>query len=115
MTDLLAPDKTVTARAAITALRRDGRSPKQIARALGLRPSVVSEVVRALARQRDAGDPSPDGGGGSEARGWPLAGCWVNRNWANRLSVDGHPEWPRGDGEPRGCDGLATVVVARAL
>ena len=89
---------------AVRDLRREGRSPKEISRALGARPSVVAEVVRLLAREAAPGSPPPEP---------EVVGCWVNTDWHNKLIVDGHLEWPRGDGVARGCDGLATVVVAR--
>lgn len=89
---------------AIRHLRREGLSPKEISRTLNVPPSIVAGVVRALAREASAGTPAPDDA---------LAGCWVNADWHNKLIVDGHPEWPRGDGASRGCDGLVTVLVAR--
>ncbi len=57
MTEATVLDESV--RSAVRDLRRDGRSPKEIARALHLRPSVVSHVVQVLARERDAVDRSP--------------------------------------------------------
>lgn len=82
-------------------LRERGSSPKEIARSLGIRPAVVSPLLRQLAIER-AGDPSEP----------PLVGCWVNQGWSEELEVAGHPEWPRG-ASSNGCVGLATVVVAR--
>jgi hypothetical protein len=64
----------------------------------------VAEAVRLLAREAAAISPPPEP---------EVVGCWVNADWDNGLMVDGRPEWPRGDGVARGCDGLATVVVAR--
>ena len=46
-------------------LRQRGRTPKEIARVLGLPPAAVAPLIRAVA----AAQPK------SEA---PLAGCWVN-------------------------------------
>ena len=89
---------------AVRDMRREGRSPKEISRALGARPSAVAEAVRLLAREAAATSPPPEP---------EVVGCWVNTDWHNELMVDGHPEWPRGDRVARGCDGLATVVVAR--
>ena len=89
---------------AVRDLRREGRSPKEISRALRARPSAVAEAVRLLAREAAPSSPPT---------GPEVVGCWVNADWHNELIVDGHPEWPRGDGVARGCDGLATVVVAR--
>ena len=88
---------------AVCDLRQKGASPKEISRALGARPSVVAEAVRMLARAAAEGSSAPE----------PEVRCWVNTDWHNQLIVDGHPEWPRGDGVARGCEGLATVLVAR--
>lgn len=85
----------------VRALRAQGRSPKEIARALGTRPDVVVPIVRQLAAEQDA-----------EAGDFALVGCWVNQGWDGGLGVDGHPEWPRG-GNQSDRSGLVTVVVAR--
>ena len=89
----------------VRALRRQGYSPKEIARALHMPPAAVAPLVRAIAA--DAGADSP----ASEPA---LAGCWVNSEWASGLTVDGHPGWP---GLPPAADfgpaGLVTVVAAR--
>jgi len=76
-------------------------SPKEIARSLGIRPAIVSPLVRRLAAQSAAEAPEP-----------ALVGCWVNQGWSEELGVTGHSEWPRGE-PSHGCTGLATVVVAR--
>jgi len=89
---------------AVRDLRREGRSPKEIARALGGRPCVVAEAVRMLAREAAESSPAPKP---------EVARCWVNTDWHNEVIVEGHAEWPRGDGVARGCDGLVTVLVAR--
>ncbi len=86
----------------IRQLRGQGRSPKEIARALGIRPAVVSPLLRQLAVESAADAPEP-----------ALVGCWVNQGWSHELGVTGHPEWPRGS-PSQGCWGLATVVVALA-
>jgi hypothetical protein len=86
-------------------LRREGCSPKQIARALGMPPSAVAPLVRAVAAAASADTPGPAPA---------LAGCWVSPGWASGLTVDGHPGWP---GLPppahAGPAGLVTVVAAR--
>lgn len=86
----------------VRALRDRGCTPKEIARALGVRPADVTEVVRALAAQ-DLADAPP-----------AVVGCWVNTGWSVGLTVDGRADWP----DPHTTDhthmgGLATVVVAR--
>lgn len=86
----------------VRALRRQGRSPKEIARALGVRPAVVAPLVRAIAAERDANAEEP-----------PLAGCWVTPGWSEGLSVEGHAEWPRGSAADRGASGLVGAIVAR--
>jgi hypothetical protein len=85
----------------IRQLRGQGCSPKEIARALGIRPSVVSPLVRQVGAELAAYASEP-----------ALVGCWVNQGWSEELGVTGHPEWPRGS-PGAGCRGLATVIVAR--
>lgn len=85
----------------IRELRGLGCSPKEVARALGVRPAAVSPLVRRLALESAGDEREP-----------ALVGCWVNEGWSEELGVKGHPEWPRG-ARSDGCVGLATVVVAR--
>ena len=96
----------------VRALRQQGRSPKEIARALAVPPAVVAPLVRLVAAEH-----SETGGGSARegsARAADLVGCWINRDWANGLTVRGQPDWPGlPAGASNGCDGLATVVVAR--
>jgi hypothetical protein len=82
-------------------LRTAGRSPKEIARALGIPPAVAARLVRDLARTAAAARPEPD-----------VVGCWVSHGWSVGLSVDGDRDWPDA---PRGDDrsGLVCVAVAR--
>jgi len=86
----------------VAELRAKGRTPKEIARALGLKPADVIPVIRALGAQ-------------APKREAPVVGCWVTDHWADKLSVTGHADWPglsapdTGDGE----SGLVGVVVAR--
>lgn len=85
-------------------LRTAGRSPKQIARALGVRPATVAPLVREAAQQA-ATDSEP-----------ALVGCWVSPGWSQGLSIDGHEDWPGADepDEPdAACSGLVGVTVAR--
>lgn len=87
----------------LRALRRQGCTPKQIARALGLPPAEVAPLVRTIAAEA-AQDP----------RAAALAGCWVSPGWASGLTVNGQPPWP---GLPAPADpgpsGLVTVVAVR--
>jgi hypothetical protein len=82
-------------------LRQRGRTPKEIARALGLPPAAVAPLIRAVA----AAQPRREA---------PLVGCWVNRGWAAGLTVTGHADWP-GAGATAEPDrsGLVTILVAR--
>jgi hypothetical protein len=80
-------------------LRAEGRTPKQIARALQMRPAAVAPLVRAIA----AGQPTPDEP--------PVVGCWVSPGWSNGLIIEQQPDWPVADGGSVG--GLVTVLVAR--
>lgn len=84
----------------VAELRRSGRTPKEIARALGLKPAEVAPLIRAV------GATAPKG----EA---PLAGCWISDNWAAGLTVRGHPEWPGVQATENPVSGLLEVVVAR--
>jgi hypothetical protein len=86
----------------VAELRRKGRTPKEIARALGLRPADVMPVIRSIGAQ-------------APKREAPVAGCWVTGHWADRLGVTGHADWP---GLPAaesesGESGLVGVLVAR--
>jgi hypothetical protein len=84
----------------IAQLRRDGRTPKEIARALGLRPAEVAPLIRAV-------------GAAAPRREADLVGCWIIDGWSEGLTVNGHPEWPgvqaAGDGE----SGLVGLLAAR--
>jgi hypothetical protein len=82
-------------------LRQRGRTPKEIARALGLPPAAVAPLIRAVA----AAQP---------AREAELVGCWVNDGWAAGLAVTGHPDWPGvGATAESGASGLVNILVAR--
>jgi hypothetical protein len=82
-------------------LRDQGLSPREIARALGMRPAAVAELVRKLAAERDAADPDTD-----------HIECLLNAGWSTGLTVQGHPEW-HDPGANDGADGLVTALVAR--
>jgi hypothetical protein len=91
----------------VAELRRAGRTPKEMARALGMRPAEVALLIRAI-------------GATTPTREAPLAGCWVTDHWADRLTVTGHAEWPGmtavEDGSQRSAgdgSGLVGVLVAR--
>src|SRR6266700_1163680 len=82
-------------------LRARGRSPKEIARALKIRPATVMPLIRQVA----AAEP--------QEKESPLVGCWVNQGWSSSVRFTGHPEWPdTGPGETDE-SGLLLVVVAR--
>ena len=82
-------------------LRDRGRSPKEIARSLGMRPTAVSDLVRKLAAERDATNPDID-----------TIDCLLNAGWSTGLSIQRHPEW-QDPGADDGTDGLVTALVAR--
>ena len=65
----------------VTELRQKGRTPKEIARALGLKPADVTPIIKTMAAQ----DPRREA---------PVAGCWVTEHWSDKLGVTGHPDWP---------------------
>ena len=88
--------------ARVRELRAAGRSPKDIARALGVRPSTVAPLVRAIAQEAAADEPEP-----------AVTGCWVSPGWSAGLTVDGHEEWPEFRAADHAGSGLVGVVVAR--
>ncbi|TQC43292.1 hypothetical protein EEB14_44025 [Rhodococcus sp. WS4] len=79
-----------------------GVPPKVIARALGVRPSVVAPLVRRIAAEAAA----------SRGLGRVL-GCWVNCGWSVGLGLEGHPEWAELDAPAGEAEGFAQVLVAR--
>jgi hypothetical protein len=84
----------------VRALRESGLSPKEIARALGARPTEVTAIVRALAAEASSGEPA-------------VVGTWISHGWSAGLTVDDRPAWSdaaRDDPEQRG---LAIAAVAR--
>jgi hypothetical protein len=87
----------------VRVLRENGGTPKEIARATGLRPAEVARLLRTMA---SATEP--------EERA--VAGCWFNPGWSAGLSVRDRPDWPLEDpaefpeDEP---GGLVMVLVAR--
>ncbi|MFI6495048.1 hypothetical protein [Streptomyces sp. NPDC050564] len=89
-------------------LRRRGSGPKQIARALGVRPSVASVLVRRVAEVEQAVDDPVDRA---------LVGCWLSPGWSEGLGLGDAPlAWQQSDpvsGTETASGGLAGVVVAR--
>ncbi|RVX47746.1 hypothetical protein EDD27_10695 [Nonomuraea polychroma] len=81
-------------------LRAQGRSPKEIARALKVPPSVVAPLVREIAAETtETGEPE-------------VVGCWINVGWSAGLGVDPARGWA--DEAPEaGTEGLVSVLVAR--
>src|SRR5215470_2903308 len=91
----------------VAELRAKGRSPKEIAQALGVRPAAVAALVRTLAGREAAVTREP-----------AIVGCWVSPGWRTGLGVAEHADWPDGaDGESGEGDdtqaGLVAVLVAR--
>jgi hypothetical protein len=87
---------------AVRALREQGRTPKQIARSLGLPPAAVAPLVRAVAAEDQANAPERE-----------VTGCWVSPGWSEGLAVAGHPGWPDVDTADSGASGLVSILVAR--
>ncbi len=88
-------------------MRERGSSPKQIARALGLRPTAVAPLIRRVASaQQSHVDPADR----------VLLGCWVSSGWSAGLGLDEVPQWAATDsvaGSESGSEGLAAVLIAR--
>jgi hypothetical protein len=85
-------------------LRGEGASPKDIARALGLRRAAVAPLVREIAAERPA----------TAIGEAPIAGCWVSPGWSNELIVERRDGWDDVDVGADGPAGIAIVLVARA-
>jgi hypothetical protein len=82
-------------------LRGEGKTPKQIARALGMTPSAVAPLIRAIAAQSAAATPPQ------------LIGCWINTDWSQGLSVDPAHGWQDQPPSPDNTGGLVSVLIAR--
>lgn len=82
-------------------LRARGLSPKEIARNLGIKPAVVSDIVRALAAERDTTSDRNE-----------HVECLINTGWSTGLTIDGHPEW-HDPATNESIGGLVTTLVAR--
>lgn len=83
-------------------LRDKGRSPKEIARSLGVPRSTISPFVQRIAEERSADAPEAE-----------LLGCWVSPGWSNGLGVDGTAGWPGIGVDEQSGSGLVAVLVAR--
>jgi hypothetical protein len=94
--------------AQVRLMRERGSSPKQIAKALGLRPAAVAPLVRQVAAAQQSHYVPADR---------VLLGCWISPGWSAGLGLDGAPAaWaaldPVGAGEPA-TRGLANVLIVR--
>lgn len=89
-------------------MRERGSAPKQIARALGLRPAQATALVRRVAEAAQA-HTAPDER--------PVVGCWVNAGWSAGLDMARAPDWAAADRLARDPDsetgGFAQVLLAR--
>ncbi|HEX3590253.1 MAG TPA: helix-turn-helix domain-containing protein [Pseudonocardiaceae bacterium] len=83
-------------------LRERGQTPKQIARALEIKPAEAARLVRSAAILARAQTPEP-----------ALVGCWISPTWSTGLIFDSHPDWPVQEDPAAGTDGLVAVLVAR--
>src|SRR4051794_38958204 len=85
-------------------LRADGATPKEIARALGMRPAAIAPLLRHVAAERSDGAASEPG----------LAGCWVSPGWSRELHVASREGWKDVDLGEDGPAGIALALVALA-
>ncbi|MGI5486370.1 helix-turn-helix domain-containing protein [Microtetraspora malaysiensis] len=84
-------------------LRGQGHSPKQIARALGVSPAVITPLVRAVAEQAR----------GEETLG-EVVGCWMSTGWSVGLTVDPARGWAdQAAHDENTAGGMVSVLVAR--
>lgn len=82
-------------------LRAEGVSPRDIARSLGVKPSVVAPLIREVAAERAA-----------ESNKEPTD-CWVSPGWSAELLVTRREGWNDVELGPDGPKGVALVLVAR--
>ncbi|MFI6811164.1 helix-turn-helix domain-containing protein [Nonomuraea sp. NPDC050328] len=85
-------------------LRAEGKSPKQIARTLGLAPAAVAPLVRAVA----AATAQETGSTAGE-----LLGSWANAGWSVGLSFDPALGWTDDLPGHEETGGMVSVLVAR--
>ncbi|GCB47888.1 hypothetical protein [Streptomyces sp. NL15-2K] len=94
--------------ARIRELRVRGSTPKQIAKALGLRPAQAAALVRRVA-EAALTNTAPDER--------PVVGCWVNAGWSAGLDMAEAPDWaaadPLGQEPDPGTGGFAQILLAR--
>ena len=86
---------------AVRRLRARGYAPKEIARALGVRPAVVVSLVRLIEAERTAAETERE-----------LVGCWVSPGWRVGLTLSGHREWPDGETAYLEAGGLVGMLIA---
>jgi hypothetical protein len=86
-------------------MRGRGCTPKQIARALGMRPAQVAGLVRQAAADAAGRPPAQR----------TLLGCWVSPGWSAGLGLDSAAEFVQShaDSRDRPEGGLAAVLIAR--
>jgi hypothetical protein len=85
-------------------MRAAGTSPKAIARALGVRPSVVAPLVRRLAAETPVLPPEQG----------EVVGCWISPGWSRELLVERGEGWDDVDVGSEGPAGISLVLLARA-
>ncbi|MFE8007900.1 hypothetical protein [Streptomyces sp. NPDC057418] len=94
--------------ARVREMKERGGAPKQIAKALGLRPAQATALVRRAAEVALA-NIAPDER--------PVVGCWVNAGWSTGLHMAKAPEWaaagPLGQEPDPGTGGFAQILLAR--
>jgi len=83
----------------VNSLRQQGSTPKQIAKALGIRPAEATRLVRAAAAKAPTTEH-------------PVVGCWLSPGWTVGLTVDGYSDQADRT-EGTGSEGLINVLVAR--
>ncbi|MDX3385428.1 hypothetical protein PV682_28780 [Streptomyces niveiscabiei] len=91
----------------VRSLREKGSGPKQIARALGLKPARASALVRQVAHEQQSTAAPTER---------PVVGCWVSAGWSTGLELSAAPDWARADDEGSGnpaVAGFAQVLIAR--
>jgi hypothetical protein len=86
----------------VRTLRIHGRTPKQIARTLGVPSARVAPLIRTVAAENEAHVPAAE-----------VVECWVSTGWSIGLTVSDHLDWPDIEADADGPSGVACVLVAR--
>lgn len=93
--------------AQVRELRQRGSGPKQIAKALALRPAQATALIRRAAEAEQTALALDER---------PIVGCWINQGWSSGLDLSAAPDWAAADpvaARKPSTQGWAQILVAR--